>query len=532
MGCVSPADDDSSSNSDDETRADDDDGLPELPAADGLEPYEEVLNTISWAAPHPDAEALTEFGEMRTNGGGAGLIDLTGDDLPDLVLTSPYAGAQLFINLGVDGWTDPGEVDFAGIWPIYCVSATDLDGDGLRELLLCQAHEVRIYRNMGEGSFRDAGALVDTGEFHPVAVSLSDWDGDGIVDAHVSTQAIHASGTPVLPGEERMLRGLGDFAFEDASHQFGTEEDRGGQPFAVAWLDIDGDADLDLYVVKDRGKRLVPNRLYLNPGPTLPDGAWVEASAEFGLDIAVAGMGAAAGGVDLDGTPEIAFSDNDARLHVYSVDEGIALEVATAWEVDLDPEYQEACWGVDLPDLDNDGDLDLVVACGRREYELHYAQSDNGLWLFNAETGRYEEAGHLLDQERTDSLEAYRGVIAADIDLDGTLELLFTPHVGRASLQVTVPNTNHWLQVKLEGPPGNPDALGSQVSITAAGRERIRVVAMGHTGLSSAVEPIAHFGLGGVDEITVLKVYWPDGTETSIDEPFRPDHRLVIRYGD
>ncbi|GEM_PF-1003458 len=511
---------------DDDDATDDDDDLPDLPEAAGLSPYAEMLRSVPWLAPPP--KEASEYTEILTNGGGAGLIDLDADGVLDLILTACYGDVGVFMNIGEDGWSGRPSTSLEGV-TAYAVSVADLDADGRRDLLLGEAGALRMYPGTGDpGQFGDPVTLLDVGEFLVVGVTISDWDGDDLLDLHVSGQAVHRSGEPVLPGSEYMLRGTGPAAFEDVSERFGTEDDRGGQPFATTWLDVDLDGDLDLYVVKDRGQRLVPNRLYLNPGPAEPDGLWEEAAETFGLAAEVAGMGAAAGDVDLDGTTEVAFSDNDSVMHLLSMRSGVAVDVASSWGVALSPDTQESCWGVDLPDVDNDGDLDLVFACGRREYQAHLMQGQNGLHLYDYAAGGFADGGELLDQELTDGLEAWRGVLATDVDADGTLELLFTPHVGYASLQVTEPNANRWLQVALEGPETNPDGLGSQVHITAYGRTRTRVIGAGHTGLASVTEPIAHFGLGGVEMVEEVKVVWPDGSETKIQEDVQPDQRIRI----
>lgn len=528
FGCVGGSE--ATYDDDDDITSDDDDApLPDLPPADGLEPYFEGLVELGWSAPHPELKGLTTVGELRSVGGGAAALDLTGDGLVDFVLTTPFGPTEVFTNLGYEGWTPVGSSGLSEE-PAYCVSSADLDGDGIGDLLLCLRNSVRIYRGLGEALFEDVGALWQ-GDDLPVALNMSDWNGDGLVDAHLSTQALHEMSTLVLAGSEYMFRGLGNLAFEDTSDQFGTPETRAGQPFTATWLDVDRDGDLDLYTIKDRGDRLVPNSLYLNPGPRNPLQHWPEVAAEYFLDIGIAGMGAATGDIDLDGVDEVAFTDVDARVHLYRAPGGEAVEVSTPWELLLDSEFQETTWGVDLPDLDNDGDLDLVFAAGRREYAHHWMPGDNGLRTFNLQERRFvRQEDLLLDQERTTDSEAWRDVLSVDLEGDGTLELLFTPHVGPASLQITTPNSNHWLQVVLEGPSGNPAGLGSQVSITAAGRARKRTLTAGQGGMASVVEPVVHFGLGGVEVVDELKVVWPDGSETALSGPIEPDQRLTVGW--
>ena len=77
------------------------------------------------------------------NGGGVAAADLTGDGLPELVLTSNQSGARLYLNLGAFRFrdvTDKSGIKFkgAGSW-VTGVTIADVNGDGLLDIYLCYA---------------------------------------------------------------------------------------------------------------------------------------------------------------------------------------------------------------------------------------------------------------------------------------------------------------------------------------------------------------------------------------------------------
>jgi hypothetical protein len=112
-----------------------------------------------------------------------------------------------------------------------------------------------------------------------------------------------------------------------------------------------------------------------------------------------------------------------------------------------------------------------------------------------------------------------RGATFADIDNDGDLDVLITAIGQRPRLLRNDQQTgHHWLRVRLEGVQSNRDAIGARVEIDVAGRTLSQTVMPTRSYLSQVELPVT-FGLGQHREITAARVIWPDATVQTIDPP-------------
>ncbi|MGH7199440.1 MAG: CRTAC1 family protein, partial [Planctomycetaceae bacterium] len=124
------------------------------------------------------------------------------------------------------------------------------------------------------------------------------------------------------------------------------------------------------------------------------------------------------------------------------------------------------------------------------------------------------------------------GGAAGDIDNDGDLDVLVTNGGGPARLyRNDAPKAGHWLQVRAVEPAfGGRHAYGAVVIVTASERQWRRVVNPGASYLSSH-DPRVHFGLGTVETLDRIDVLWPDGsTETFPGGPV--DRHRVLPHGE
>lgn len=139
----------------------------------------------------------------------------------------------------------------------------------------------------------------------------------------------------------------------------------------------------------------------------------------------------------------------------------------------------------------------------------NYFFSNKGGLTFSDETENFG-----LDQSANSNGAAY-----ADLDNDGDLDLIVNNINKPAFVyrNDTQSSDNHYLQVKLKGTDGNRNGIGAKVTLYAKGKQQ-SLEQMPTRGYLSTVSPVLQFGLGETGQIDSLTVYWGDESkETLID---------------
>src|SRR2546430_1848099 len=229
--------------------------------------------------------------------------------------------------------TDSGPIAKALFW--------DLDHDGDLDLLLATPRGNRVYRNNLDGTFREMAAPMGLAMEGSRDAAAGDFDGDGRTDLVVLTS----------DGRPRLFHNRGQGRFEDVTAASGLAAVR--RAGAVAVGDYDNDGFLDLFLTSLDGSDAA---LYHNRG----DGTFQRDARSDGLRRKLAGV------VGLDA----AFFDfdNDGRLDLVVVRKGgvrLFRNDATRGFEDVSsilPDSLRAGRAIAVADIDQDGDLDLIVA--------------------------------------------------------------------------------------------------------------------------------------------------------------------------
>jgi len=126
------------------------------------------------------------------------------------------------------------------------------------------------------------------------------------------------------------------------------------------------------------------------------------------------------------------------------------------------------------------------------------------------------------------------GAAVGDFDGDGRLELVIA-HGESASQPLSYFRPkfgvgNHYLRVLPMTAQGAP-ARGAKVSLRAGGRMQTRVIDAG-SGYLCQMEPVAHFGLGGLTVVDSITVTWPDAAEQTMTNPSIDRLLKIVRPAD
>jgi hypothetical protein len=434
--------------------------------------------------------------------------------------------------------TDKAKVGGEGHWGAGAFAA-DYDGDGWTDLLLTTFGSNVLYRNRGDGTFENvAGRLGIEAPGWNTGAAFFDADGDGDLDLYVASyidctleEVLAAKRTLDWKGVEKVafgpfgLQGAPDHFFRaeteekfvDATKEAGFEDRALAFGFAVRAADFDDDGDVDLYVANDSDA----NYLYRNEG----GGRFREVGLWSGCAFDAAGaaqasMGVAVGDVNGDGILDVFVTNfaEDASTLYRGMGQGIFEDATLACGL-KEPTYMPLSWGTALADLDNDGDLDLVVINGHiypqvdRHPQFRQSYAQRSLILENrggafVDATSQAGAGFQL-------LRSSRGLAVGDYDNDGDVDLLITSLDAPPVLLRNESRCGSWLTVVWEDERGPLSKIGTRVTVTVEGKKLMRDVAAGDSYMSTH-DPRLHFGLGKAEKVKV-DVRWPDGSHAAFE---------------
>ena len=130
----------------------------------------------------------------------------------------------------------------------------------------------------------------------------------------------------------------------------------------------------------------------------------------------------------------------------------------------------------------------------------------------NLRNGRFQDVTDALGPPVT-TPRAGRGAAFADLDNDGDLDIVVNNVHDTPDLFVLdSPADAHWLIVKLVGTRSNRSAIGARVRLVTADGRQVQEVRGGGSYYSQNDQRV-HFGLGKSTRIDRLEIRWPNGLE-------------------
>ncbi len=124
------------------------------------------------------------------------------------------------------------------------------------------------------------------------------------------------------------------------------------------------------------------------------------------------------------------------------------------------------------------------------------------------------------------------GAAYGDLDNDGDLDLVINninePVLLMQNNAETLYPNEHYLRLKLIGPDQNKNAIGASAQIFAGGLTQNKQLLSGR-GYLSQPEQALHFGLGNIDQVDSIKIRWPNGSRQDIFQT-SADTTLMVAY--
>ena len=437
----------------------------------------------------------------REYGMGACAGDYDNDGAVDLYVTN-YGPNTLYRNLGKGRFA---EVPGAGgantaLWSTSC-AFVDVDRDGFLDLFVTnyvQADKTNnkfcgrrspvmlrgychplaydpspnvLYRNTGKGSFVDTTAKAGIAGFrgNGLGVAVTDVNEDGWPDIFVAND-----GRPNF-----LFRNMGNGAFEEVGLLAGVSLAGDAKPRAgmgTAFGDYDGDGKLDLIVTNHEFEM---HSLFRSLG----GGVFTDVTQESGVGPATlpyVGFGVAFLDYDNDGRRDLAIVNGNVVDNIAEFRKGAKHAQPSLL-------------------LRNTGDRFVNVS---------------------------KQAGPAFTRETVS-----RALAKGDIDNDGDLDLLITSNGGPVQLLLNEGgNRNNALLVRTIGTGNtNRDGIGAKLRLTAGGRTFVDQVTSGSSYLTQN-DMRVHIGLGNATKVDRLEIAWPDGRVDAL-ENLPVNHIITVREG-
>jgi hypothetical protein len=342
------------------------------------------------------------------------------------------------------------------------VNWVDYNRDGLLDLFInCQdrgrvdaSYPKHLYRQGADKKFTDVAAEVGLAlaEHEIIDFAWFDADNDGYMDLLTYEDTgfyLHRNHA----GERfsREFIGRGKFARADNPKLRGTVNEYWFVDGKLSVADFRGDGNLHVFSSSKTG-----NILLVNDGSgrfTLVD------PSTLGLPTA----SATAGWVDYD---------NDGIMDLYAVPQGLFRQrrdhtLEATGLLALPPrKYMAAI--ANWADFHNQGRRDLLLALNE----------NFAMWRW------WEKLGRNREHRFAWKLLAYRNVVS---------------------------NGNHWLQLRLVGKAGNPQAIGARVAVQTPDGRQTQQVGLNDGAFFSQGHYRLYFGLGRHPRADLLEIRWPDG---------------------
>jgi tetratricopeptide (TPR) repeat protein len=491
-------------------------------------------------------------------GAGIAVFDFDRDGWPDVYCaqgSSPNSRGEdrdcLFRNSG-----DATFVDITGAAGLgddrfsQGVAIGDFDNDGFPDLLVANVGENRLYQNNGDGTFSEVTDWASTGEHQwTSSCAIADLNGDGLPDIY---EVNYLGGKEVFsvicdaPGDvaggscrprdfpaaaDRFFLNNGDGQFVEQTTQAGFVG-ANGRGLGLVVADFEGAGRLSVFVANDT----TANHFYMSQAARGKAPSFIDRARLMGLafdrnGLSQACMGVGVEDIDDDGRLDLFVTNfQDEANTLYRGLEGGYFEDATSAVGLHTPSLSVLGFGTQFIDADLDGDADLAVVNG------HITSSDPSGADFQMRPQFFENRAGRFSELRGSDVGTYfdrrllgRALVRLDFDRDGREDIAIS-HLDAplALLHNDTQNAGHFLVVRLCGVTSDRDAIGATVTVvTGSGQRRVGQVTAGDGYMCSNQRQLV-FGLAAESTIEKLVVRWPSGALQEFTNMAVDRHWIIV----
>ncbi len=274
-----------------------------------------------------------------------------------------WTTGAVWVDYDRDGWLDLAVIAYADF--TLATNKKCFQDSGVRDYCGPDAFlplPPRLWHNRGDGTFVNVTGLVgmDTAYGHGLGILARDFDDDGWIDLYVAND-----------GDANHLWHNRKGRFVDAGLMSGAALSETGHAQAgmgVVSSDFDDDGDFDLFMTHLYRET---NTLYVNLG----QGQFLDATLRHGLgqpSLPYTGFGVAWADFDQDGDLDLAIANGEVSKveslpgdpHPFDQHNQVLLHDGRGWYEDTPaalPEHARTSRGLAAGDIDNDGDIDLLI---------------------------------------------------------------------------------------------------------------------------------------------------------------------------
>ena len=452
-----------------------------------------IFSQMCWSQQFAEMTHLTNFAQPGRNHGVA-VGDFNKDGLDDIYISRRESTNKLFVNRG-----DFIFEELSGDFGVSYEGDTnmslwfDYDNDGDLDLYLGNKFEPNVlYRNDGH-IFTDVSANSGTdlsGNLR--SLNAADVDNDGDLDIYIAFAA----------RQNALLINNGSGQFQEELTERGIDDT--GSSMGAIFFDLDHDGDLDLYQTRDGNQG---NLLYLNNG----QGFFEDISDSANADLKALGMGVDVGYINDDDFPDLYVTNLYENFLMYSNENGRFSELAGQRNL----ADRGMGWGTMICDFNNDGLNDIYVA-NETSFPVQGQKLPNKLFLQGPGNSFWSDT----KSEGIQNMYSSYGSAYGDFDNDGDLDLVIANqgNEGNQIFRNIEDAMGHFLKISLNGKQSNSHGIGSRIELYHAEGKMTDILSCG-AGYASQNSSVLHFGLGEIERVDSIVIYWPSGIRQRIERP-------------